>query len=134
MLFNLLPMRPEPGTFDKNNFPHDARFPWNSSHYGPIYIPQAGATVAITPESIPFYKRIIEVYEGSELGIENKITVSGTQVMLNGSPLNSYTFKQNYYWMMGDNRNNSEDARNWGYVPHNHVVGKPVFIWLSIDR
>jgi signal peptidase I len=129
----LVPMRPEPGTFDKNNFPHDARYPWNSSYYGPIYIPQAGATVAITPESIPFYKRIIEVYEGSELGIENKITVAGTQVMLNGTPLTSYTFLQDYYWMMGDNRNNSEDARNWGYVPHNHVVGKPVFIWLSID-
>jgi signal peptidase I len=130
----LTPIRPEPGTFDKNNFPHDARYPWNSSHYGPIYIPQAGVTVAITPESIPFYKRIIEVYEGSELGIENKITVSGAKVMLNGSPLTSYTFKQDYYWMMGDNRNNSEDARNWGYVPHNHVVGKPVFIWLSLDN
>jgi len=130
----LTPIRPEPGTFDKNNFPHDARYPWNSSHYGPIYIPQAGATVAITPESIPFYKRIIEVYEGSELGVKNKITVAGSQVMLNGSPLTSYTFQQDYYWMMGDNRNNSEDARNWGYVPHNHVVGKPVFIWLSLDN
>lgn len=129
----LLPMRAEPGTFDKNNFPHDSRYSWNSSHYGPIYIPKEGVTVTINPESIPFYKRIIEVYEGSELGIENTISVSGTQVLLNGSPLTSYTFKQNYYWMMGDNRNNSEDARNWGYVPHNHVVGKPVFIWLSLD-
>lgn len=133
-IVQLIPMRPEPGTFDAKAFPHDPRYPWNSSHYGPIYIPKAGATVAITPESIPFYKRIIEVYEGSEIGIENNVSVSDTQVLLNGAPLTSYTFKQDYYWMMGDNRNNSEDARNWGYVPHNHVVGKPVFIWLSIDR
>ena len=73
------------------------------------------------------------MYEGSELGIQNKITQSGTQVLLNGAPIANYTFKMDYYWMMGDNRNNSQDARSWGFVPFNHVVGKPVFIWMSWD-
>jgi len=123
----------EIGKYDPRVFPHNPQHPWNSTHFGPIYIPKAGATVAITPESLPLYKRIIAVYEGSEMGIENTITQEGTQILLNGSPLTSYTFKQDYYWMMGDNRNNSEDARNWGFVPHNHVVGKPVFIWMSWD-
>ncbi len=73
------------------------------------------------------------MYEGSELGIENKITQNGTEILLNGNPISEYTFKMDYYWMMGDNRNNSEDARTWGFVPFNHVVGKPVFIWMSWD-
>ncbi|MEZ4875295.1 MAG: signal peptidase I [Flavobacteriaceae bacterium] len=128
---------------DKNNrlvenekimFPNNGLVNWNNSNFGPIYIPKAGATVAITPESIPFYKRIIETYEGSEMGIENTITQSGTQVLLNGQPITQYTFMMDYYWMMGDNRDNSQDARTWGYVPFNHVVGKPVFVWFSSDK
>ena len=67
------------------------------------------------------------------MGEERDLTVSGTQVLLNGAPLTEYTFKQDYYWLMGDNRNNSQDARAWGYVPYNHVVGKPVFVWFSLD-
>ncbi|MBT8255920.1 MAG: signal peptidase I [Bacteroidia bacterium] len=114
-------------------FPNSPNYQWEVNNYGPIYIPKAGATVNIDTESIPFYKRIIEVYEGSELGIENVISQEGTQVLLNGEPITQYTFKQDYYWMMGDNRNNSQDARMWGYVPFNHVVGKPVFIWMSLD-
>jgi len=89
--------------------------------------------VEITPESLPFYKRIIEVYEGEEMGIENKITQNGTKILLNGKTIEKYTFKQNYYFMMGDNRHNSEDSRFWGFVPENHIVGKPVFIWMSLD-
>lgn len=115
-------------------FPNDKKKRYNLDYFGPIYIPEEGKTVEITPESLPFYRRIIEVYEGSEMGIENKISLNGTQVLLNGQALDSYTFKQNYYWMMGDNRHNSEDSRSWGYVPYNHVVGKPVFIWFSKDK
>ena len=123
----------EAGDWDKSIFPYDQRYPWNNDNMGPVYIPQKGVTVSITPESLPFYKRIIEVYEGTELGIENSISQNGTEILLNGRPLTEYTFKMDYYWMMGDNRNNSEDARTWGFVPFNHVVGKPVFIWMSWD-
>ena len=118
---------------NKAMFPNNGLVNWNNSNFGPLYIPEAGVKVAITPESISLYKRIIEVYEGSEIGISNKITQSGTQVMLNGQPITEYTFKMDYYWMMGDNRDNSQDARTWGFVPFNHVVGKPVFIWMSWD-
>jgi signal peptidase I len=114
-------------------FPNSRDLNWNIDNLGPIYIPKKGATIPLTVESLPFYKRLIEVYEGSELGINNKLSVNGTQVLLNGQAIDSYTFKQNYYWMMGDNRHNSLDSRFFGYVPENHVVGKPVFIWMSWD-
>jgi signal peptidase I len=125
------PYRKKEGEYNPGTFPNSPEYPFNTDFFGPIYIPEAGKTVAITPESIPFYKRIIEVYEGSELGYDHTITQSGTQVLLNEEPLTEYTFKMDYYWMMGDNRNNSEDARTWGYVPFNHVVGKPVFVFMS---
>jgi len=118
----------EPGVF-----PNSDMLSWNKDNYGPIFIPKKGATVTLSLETLPFYKRIIEVYEGSEMGNTNKISVNGTQVLLNGTPINSYTFKQDYYWMMGDNRHNSLDSRYFGYVPENHVVGKPVFVWMSWD-
>lgn len=105
----------------------------NVDFFGPIYIPEEGKTVAINSESLPYYKRIIEVYEGYEMGEEREITENGNEILLNGEPLTEYTFKQDYYWLMGDNRHNSQDARAWGYVPYNHVVGKPVFVWFSKD-
>lgn len=122
------------GQADEGTFPQDSQYAFNNDNFGPIYIPQEGVTVAIDQKSIPFYKKIIEVYEGSEMGIDNKISLSGTQVLLNGAPITEYTFKMDYYWLMGDNRSNSQDARTWGYVPFNHVVGKPVFVWLSLDQ
>ncbi|WP_291097593.1 MULTISPECIES: signal peptidase I [unclassified Flavobacterium] len=106
-------------------FPHINK--WNRDNFGPIYIPQAGKTVALTTETLPFYKMIITEYEGNDL------KVNGDEIRINGQVAKEYTFKQNYYWMMGDNRHNSEDSRYWGYVPENHIVGKPVFIWMSWD-
>jgi signal peptidase I len=115
------------GNYNKTLFPHNEQYAWSADNFGPIYIPEAGKTVELNSQSLPFYKRIIEVYE------KNNLTVNGNEIFINGKLASSYTFKQNYYWMMGDNRHNSEDARFWGYVPFDHVVGKPVFVWFSWD-
>jgi signal peptidase I len=115
------------GEYTESVFPHNSQYAWSIDNYGPIYIPEAGKTVELNAKSLPFYKRIIEVYEN------NNLTTSGEEIFINGKLATTYTFKQDYYWMMGDNRHNSEDARYWGYVPFDHVVGKPVFIWFSWD-
>jgi signal peptidase I len=107
-------------------FPHTKN--WNTDNYGPIYIPQAGKTVALNQETLPFYKMIITDYE------KNDLLVNGDEIRINGKVVKEYTFKMDYYWMMGDNRHNSEDSRYWGYVPADHIVGKPVFIWMSLDQ
>jgi signal peptidase I len=104
-------------------FPHIHK--WNRDNFGPIYIPQKGKTVALTTETLPFYKTIITDYEKKDL------KVNGNEIRIDGKVATTYTFDQNYYWMMGDNRHNSEDSRYWGYVPENHIVGKPIFIWMS---
>jgi signal peptidase I len=111
-----------------NIFPQDPRYPWNYDQLGPIYIPGEGDRVALTPETLPLYQKIIRDYEG------NTVAVEGRQVLVNGAPADTYTFRQDYYWMMGDNRDHSEDSRAWGYVPEDHIVGKPVFIWMSFDN
>jgi signal peptidase I len=110
---------------DRGVFPHVPSLGWNTDNFGPIYIPQKGKTVQLTKESLPFYKRIITEYEN------NNLIINGNEILINGKDVTSYTFKQDYYWMMGDNRQNSLDARYWGYVPFDHVVGKPVLIWFS---
>lgn len=111
----------------KKLFPFDPKmFPTQSvDNYGPIWIPKKGVTIDITTDNISLYTRIIGVYENNDL------EVNGNVVKINGEVATQYTFKQDYYWAMGDNRHNSEDSRAWGFVPHDHIVGKPLFIWFS---
>lgn len=100
---------------------------WNGDNFGPIYIPQAGKTVPLDLKTLPLYKVIISEYEG------NNLKVVGNDIFINDKKATTYTFKKNYYWMMGDNRHNSLDARYFGFTPDDHIVGKPIFIWMSWD-
>jgi len=116
------------GNYDPAVFPHSPQYAWSQDNFGPIYIPAKGDVVTLNKTSLPFYKRIINEYENNDFEVKNG------QYYINGIQTNTYTFKQDYYWMMGDNRQGSLDARFWGYTPFDHVVGKPVFIWMSLDQ
>ncbi|MDM8307223.1 signal peptidase I [Phocaeicola salanitronis] len=101
---------------------------WTLDNYGPIWIPKKGETIDLTLDNLPMYERPIHAYEG------NSIDVKDGKIYINGQETTRYTFKMDYYWMMGDNRHNSADSRFWGFVPEDHIVGKPIFIWLSLDQ
>ena len=118
----LPPNQPDPGIYG------GGAFAWNMDHFGPLTVPKAGMTVPINRQTLALYGPVIERHEGQEA-----VSRTDTELIINGKAVTRYTFRQNYYFMMGDNRHNSEDSRFWGFVPEDHVVGKAMLVWMSID-
>ncbi|MCL2511743.1 MAG: S26 family signal peptidase [Bacteroidales bacterium] len=114
--------------YENEIFPHNERYPWNIDNFGPLWIPKKGVTVKIDTANICFYERIITAYEG------NQLKITDGNIYINNAKTDSYTFKMDYYWMMGDNRHDSLDSRFWGFVPEDHIVGAPRFVWLALNK
>jgi signal peptidase I len=119
----------QPGVGEPQIFPSNSKFNWNLDFFGPLWIPKEGATIQMTPENVVLYETTIARYEGFE-----DVKVENGKLLIDGKAVETYTFKQNYYFMMGDNRHNSLDSRFWGFVPQDHVVGKGFLIWMSLDK
>ena len=114
-------------SYNTQYFPNDIKYNWNEDNFGPVVVPKKNDEVILNKKNLPIYKKLIRDYE------KNSLTLENNTIKINNNKTNIYKFKQDYYWMMGDNRYRSEDSRSWGFVPEDHIVGKPVFIWMSID-
>lgn len=118
----------EIGKGDYNIFPHDVRYPWNRDNFGPVIVPRKGDSIRLTLLNLCVYQRIIEVYE------KNHLEISQDQIFINGSSVDSYVFKKDYFFVLGDNRHHSRDSRHWGFLPEDHIIGKPALIWFSATK
>jgi signal peptidase I len=124
---SVTPIIQKAGEIDPQVFPHNDHFKWNIDNFGPLVLPKRGWTVKLNDSTLTLYRTAIELYE------HNKVETSGKNIVINGKPADSYSFKMNYYWMMGDNRHDSLDSRFWGYVPEDHIIGKALITFMSID-